>query len=1528
MSVSVARRSVEARRGFTLALGVVLVALGFFASSPPALASVIPPSHPSLPSLDQTGFTRPCGAATDSHGDLYVADGNANKIEIFSPAGTPITEFTPVNGEPCSVAVDSTGAIYVASFFGELVKYKPGGAFPPTTSTTYAPDASIGSGSGILVPGSVGAASVAVNPANDHVFVVEELTHISEYTASGTKVAGAIGEGVVSGAQYWGVGVHGKTGNVYVSDIENSKVYVFNPAGTEILAEFDGSESPDGPFEISFSTFTFLAVDQSSGDVLVPDILAHGVVDQFNEEGEYVTTIANSPAFTNAEPNGVAVDNGASSPNKGNVYVGSGDGTVYAFGPLPSPNVPLTVKKEGAGTGTVTSSPAGIDCGATCEADFEEGAEVTLSPSAGPGSRFKQWSGCTSVPNGQCKVVLGEGGAEVSATFVPAAPSITNVAATQVTNSSARLGGVVNPNGDATTYQFEYLTKAAYEANGNSFSGTEAVAKAPTSPASIGSDFTDIAVGQVINGLSPSTEYIFRLIAASNSGSPPSAPVSFTTQVPQASGLPDGRAYEQASPIDKNGGSLQAIPAMTKASVNGDAVSFESAAGIPGGEGAQEFGTYLASRKLNPKTGRVEWTTQGLLPPASLAQGAAVLGWTPDLGEVFDTATKFGSGTDFLGRSSADALLSTIAHSDGETNYSYAGASADKGTVILSSTSPLPLPPGSPTPAPERFNLYAWSRASGEVRLAGVLPDGSAPPNGSVAGLIGNSGYTQQQPAVMSNGSVYFTAANQAYLRLDPTAPESPNQDSEGNCIPEEGLACTIQVSATEKTNGGGPGGSDAAGAQPAEFMAASTSTSKAFFTSSEKLTNNATTGPEPALAAIARAKLGGSGAEDIEEGFLPAHASGIVNDGSHIYWADPTTGDIGRAALNGEGAASPVEPEFLTVGGKPRWVAVDSTYAYWSDAGEEEANGEGTIGRAKLDHSEAPEAEFITGASQPEGIAVNGTNIYWANDGTEAIARAGINGSSPEPSWHFLGTSEKPQGLALDSQHLYWVSNNAASSFISLANLDGTGEKFTFLGANTIAVRGIAVDSSHVYWVSQGENKISRANLDLSGVEQGFISGIQKPKGITADAAHLYWSANGETLPNPGKDLYRYDLGAPAGERLSDLTVDTSPADTCAGIPCGAQVQGVLGASADGSHVYYVANGVPDGAIANSPNANGESAEPGNCQGPVAQMTGTCNLYLWSEEGGETQTTFIARLSPSGAEKGDVMNWVQTLSGLTGAELLAQKTARVSADGKTLLFRSKRALTGYDSEGQPELYRFDASDASTLCVSCSPNGVAPRGPATLQSIFPPVGGAGLPALTLSRSLSADGQRVFFETRDKLVAADTNGDLSCAPWGSGFQRGFIHTCQDVYEWEANGTGSCASTAQNGGCLYLISTGKGKEPAFFSDASESGDDVFIFTANQLVAQDKDELIDVYDAKVSGGLPYQSQVEAKPCEGEACKGQPAVPPAVQSPGSSSFSGPGNQKPARHHKKKHHKKKKHKKNHSKKSKRAAKTTGRASR
>ena len=60
------------------------------------------------------------------------------------------------------------------------------------------------------------------------------------------------------------------------------------------------------------------------------------------------------------------------------------------------PKFALKVSTSGNGSGTVTSSPAGIDCGSDCEEAYEQGTKVTLSPAASGGSEFKGWSGaCT-----------------------------------------------------------------------------------------------------------------------------------------------------------------------------------------------------------------------------------------------------------------------------------------------------------------------------------------------------------------------------------------------------------------------------------------------------------------------------------------------------------------------------------------------------------------------------------------------------------------------------------------------------------------------------------------------------------------------------------------------------------------------------------------------------------------------------------------------------------------------------------------------------------------------------------------------------------------------------------------------------------------------------------------------------------------------------------------------------------------------------------------------------------------------------
>jgi hypothetical protein len=84
----------------------------------------------------------------------------------------------------------------------------------------------------------------------------------------------------------------------------------------------------------------------------------------------------------------------------------------------------LTVDRTGAGSGTVTSAPAGIACGITCAAAFPSGAVVTLSAAAAQGSEFAGWSGGGCGGTGVCTVTLTADVA-VTATFTPIAPGAT-----------------------------------------------------------------------------------------------------------------------------------------------------------------------------------------------------------------------------------------------------------------------------------------------------------------------------------------------------------------------------------------------------------------------------------------------------------------------------------------------------------------------------------------------------------------------------------------------------------------------------------------------------------------------------------------------------------------------------------------------------------------------------------------------------------------------------------------------------------------------------------------------------------------------------------------------------------------------------------------------------------------------------------------------------------------------------------------------------------------------------------------------
>ncbi len=91
------------------------------------------------------------------------------------------------------------------------------------------------------------------------------------------------------------------------------------------------------------------------------------------------------------------------------------------FAVVPPGSFNLMVSKSGTGAGTVTSSPAGIDCGADCSESLVDGSSVTLTATPASGSSFTAWSGSGCSGTSTCTVTMSEARA-VTAQFTTNAP--------------------------------------------------------------------------------------------------------------------------------------------------------------------------------------------------------------------------------------------------------------------------------------------------------------------------------------------------------------------------------------------------------------------------------------------------------------------------------------------------------------------------------------------------------------------------------------------------------------------------------------------------------------------------------------------------------------------------------------------------------------------------------------------------------------------------------------------------------------------------------------------------------------------------------------------------------------------------------------------------------------------------------------------------------------------------------------------------------------------------------------------------
>jgi IPT/TIG domain/Divergent InlB B-repeat domain len=293
-----------------------------------ATAAAAGEEHRYLPELSRSysvdeAEEEPCGIAFDSAGNRYVSAPEMFVVQVYDPSGEPITEFEPEGNfaEPCDLAVDASGAVYVDDLDGMVAKYVP--AEPLETGSGFELDGDAGDG-GVIV--EEGAKAIAVNPADQHLFAGEG-SQISEYDPDGGLVV-ELGD-AVGGASWRGLDVYGTTGDVYAIDAQTSTAYVLDGADGSVQVTVSGAANPSFPSGFGDLSSADLTVDQANGDFYVNDTKGNEVVAEFSASGSFVSLIG--PWLGEGEIKldnlanfqAVAVDNGSTSPNKGDVFVPS-----------------------------------------------------------------------------------------------------------------------------------------------------------------------------------------------------------------------------------------------------------------------------------------------------------------------------------------------------------------------------------------------------------------------------------------------------------------------------------------------------------------------------------------------------------------------------------------------------------------------------------------------------------------------------------------------------------------------------------------------------------------------------------------------------------------------------------------------------------------------------------------------------------------------------------------------------------------------------------------------------------------------------------------------------------------------------------------------------------------------------------------------------------------------------------------------------------------------------------------------------
>lgn len=509
--------------------------------------------------------------------------------------------------------------------------------------------------------------------------------------------------------------------------------------------------------------------------------------------------------------------------------------------------------------------------------------------------------------------------------------------ATEIGTDAAVLHASVNPLGIPTTGYFEYVDDAGYQADlGEGHDGFSTAIKVPDMDA--GSPPRDFGAGQepkaasaVLTSLTPGTTYHYRVVVAdpflSEAGparvlnvfalprSPANRCPNQAFRVGSSANLPDCRAYEMVSPVEKNGTDIKVVfsglsflARMEQSSADGNRFSYSSVAAFGDAASAPWTSQYLASRKEGEG-----WATHAISPPRISTSTALIQVkfdvqyklFTDDLSSgwlVHDTTPQLDAcaPADFLNlyrrdnnTESYEALTSVEPSNATPQKYQpeLQNVTADGTHAVFRANGKLTDDASGAKGADGPiYQLYEHieGEGCGTLRLVSVLPNGNASSIPSAAGSNnGANGEFREQMVthiVSADGSRVFwstTPTNNLgplYVRLH--ADQEQSALVAGKCS-EPDKACTVQISAVA-----------------AQYWTAAEDGSTAIYAIGEKLYEFDVTNQSSTLIA------------DGVPGMVAAS-----EDASRVYF-------VSKQALGGEGQAGQPNLFLYERGGSTRLVA------------------------------------------------------------------------------------------------------------------------------------------------------------------------------------------------------------------------------------------------------------------------------------------------------------------------------------------------------------------------------------------------------------------------------------------------------------------------------------------------------------------------------------------------------------------------------------------------------------------------------